>query len=503
MAMPTSMMPTSMRGIVVAGGGTAGWMSAAYLRRRTRQRVTLVESAGIGTIGVGEATIPALIDFVQGMKIPEDDFLRGCHATYKLAIRFEGWTREGVDYWHPFGLCGGRIDGIDVFHHWLRAARAKLDVGSYTGYSLQAELAAQKKAHRPVAGEPVVPNYAFHLDAAAFAELLKGIALADGVEHVVADISAAEIDPTGTIRALRTASGHQLPGDLFIDCTGFRGLLIERQLGEVWVDWSDTLLCDRAVVLRRPVSEAMPPYTRATAKSAGWAWEIPLSHRTGHGYVYSSGHQSDESAALELLEQARAPEKTTELRRLEMRVGRRAGAWRSNCVAIGLSAGFIEPLESTGIFLIQRGLEELIECFPSRSLEPGLRNLYNERIARVYDDVRDFVLLHYLLTERDEHAFWRDARRVAVPDSLARLLELYDASGMILESERNPVFRETNYLHILAGGGRFPEHGHPRVGWSDLGRVVQLLHHIRRQNGQVASKLPLHQELMAAIHGSE
>jgi len=491
---------TSLGEIVVAGGGTAGWMSAAYLRRRTRQPVTLVESASIGTIGVGEATIPALIDFIQGMKIPEEEFLRGCHATYKLAIRFEGWTREGVDYWHPFGLCGGRIDGIDVFHHWLRAARAGHAVRSYTSYSLQAELAEQKKAHRPIAGQPVVPNYAFHLDAAAFAELLKKIALADGVEHVVADIAAAEVDPSGTIRALRTASGQRLAGDLFIDCTGFRGLLIEQQLGDGWLDWSDTLLCDRAVVLRRPASPAMPPYTRATAKSAGWAWEIPLSHRTGHGYVYSSRHQSDEAAAHELLEQARAPSETRDLSQLRMRVGRRAAAWRANCVAIGLSAGFIEPLESTGIFLVQRGLEELIECFPTRSLEPGLRSLYNERIARVYDDVRDFVLLHYLLTGRDEHAFWRDARRVAIPDSLARLLELYDANGMILESERNPVFRETNFLHILVGGGRLPQHEHPRVGWSDPDRVVELLQHIRRQNGQVASQLPLHRDLMAAIH---
>jgi tryptophan halogenase len=489
-----------MREIVVAGGGTAGWMSAAYLRRRTRQPVTLVESSRIGTVGVGEATIPALIDFIRGMKIPEEEFLRGCHATYKLAIRFEGWTREGVDYWHPFGLCGGRIDGIDVFHHWLRAARAKLAVGTYTSYSLQAELAELGKAHRPLEGEAVVPNYAFHLDAAAFAELLKGIALADGVAHVVDDIATPEQGPDGSIEALVCTSGRRIPGDFFIDCTGFRALLSERALADPWVDESDTLLCDRAVVLRRPATAAMPPYTRATAKSAGWAWEIPLSHRTGHGYVYSSRHQDDDSAGRELLEQAGAPE-TTDLHRLAMRVGRRSDAWRANCVAIGLSAGFVEPLESTGIFLIQRGLEELIECFPGRSPEPALRRVYNRRIARVYDDVRDFVLLHYLLTQRDEHAFWRDARSVAVPDSLAELLEIYDASGAILESDRNPVFRETNFLHILAGGERLPRHTHPRVEWSDFERVVPLLQHIRRQNAQVASGLPLHRELMAAVHG--
>ncbi len=489
---------TRHQNIVIVGGGTAGWMAAAYLKRRLRTSVTLIESPSIPTVGVGEATIPALLDFLRGMRIDETEFMRRCHATYKLAIRFEDWLSPGHRYWHPFGLCGGRINGLDLFHYWFQNRVAGTTNRRYVDYSLQADLCESDKAHRHATGQSVVENYAFHLDSAAFATFLQETAVADGVHRIVDDVVDVRRNERGQIENVVTASGQQLTADFYIDCTGFRGLLIEQCLDDPWVDWSSQLLCDRAVVTHQPPSRTMPPYTRAVALSAGWMWQIPLSSRVGCGYVYSSRHISDDDATRELRRFA-GRDAETDVRQLSMRVGRRQNFWVGNCLSLGLSAGFVEPLESTGIFLIQRGLEEFVECYPGGVLNEPLAKLYNRRLSDAYDEVRDFVLLHYLVTRRSE-SFWQDSRNVEVSSALAERLALYRETGFLLEADRNPVFRETNYFHVLLGGDCLPERCHPRVTLMPTPTVADLLNRIRRQNQNAVRQLPRHDDLLDEIH---
>ena len=488
--------------IVIVGGGTAGWMTAAYLRRRTGCTITLIESATIGTIGVGEATIPALVDFVHNMQLDEAEFMRRCHATYKLGIKFVNWVHEQHVYWHPFGLCGGQIDGIDLFHFWLQRYRAGHDTAPYSSYSLQALLCDTDKAHRPIDGAPVLANYAYHLDASALADFLQTMAINEGVYHIVDTVRHVGLDARGMIKHIETTSGHAWAADLYIDCTGFRGLLIEQALADPWIDWSHLLLCDRAVVLRLPQDQTMPPYTRSTGLPAGWVWQIPLSHCTGCGYVYSSAHATDESAARALLAYANQAERSpADLRHLRMRVGRRQHFWVKNCLSVGLAAGFIEPLESTGIFFIQRALDVLIDCFPDTAFSDAFIRTYNTRMAAVYDEVRDFILLHYLLVQRQDTPFWRDCRSVRVPDSLQNWMALYAETGLAEEAARDPVFRETNFYHILAGGAYLPRRPLPRADFLPFATVETLLEQIRQQNRRLAGTLPTHRELIAWLHG--
>jgi tryptophan halogenase len=488
--------------IVIVGGGTAGWLVAAYLRRRTGCTITLMESSDIGTIGVGEATIPSLVDLLRNLKLDEDEFMRRCHATYKLGIKFVNWIHQEHVYWHPFGLCGGLIDGIDLFHFWLKRVRTDCSDEPYSFYCLQALLAEAGKAHRPIDGASVVANYAYHLDASAFADYLKYLATTEGVYHVVDTVRHVVLDERGFIERLETASGHAWSADFYVDCTGFRGLLIEQALGDPWIDWSHLLLCDRAVVLRLPADENMPPYTRSTAVDAGWIWQIPLSNRTGCGYVYSSAHTPDDGAARALLGYANQEERSAaDLHYLTMRVGRRQHFWKRNCLSVGLASGFIEPLESTGIFFIQRALDELIACFPDTRFNEALARTYNQRLADVYDEVRDFVILHYVLTQREDTSFWHDSRNIPVPDSLRARRDFYQANGFVIEAARDPVFGETNFYHILAGGACLPCRPLPRADFSNFAAVCRLLDQIRARNQKIAETLPTHRALMAWLHG--
>lgn len=496
----------NIRRILIVGGGTAGWMAAAYLNRFLRRAgcsITLVESADIGTIGVGEATVPALVRFVRSLRFDEDEFMRACYASYKLGIRFFDWVRDGHSYWHPFGLCGGTIDGLDLFHYWLRSVRAGRDEGPYSSYSLQALLGEADKAPRPFQGASTIMEtgaYAYHLDAAAFADFLEKTAVGEGVDHLFDDVSNVVLDAHGRIERVETTSGRSLTADLYVDCTGFRGRLIEQALGDPWIDWSHLLLCDRAAALPLPRDPRMHPYTRSTALSAGWLWQIPLSHRVGCGYVYSSAHLPDDAAARELLARAspgKAPAATP--RFLKMRVGRRGHFWVKNCVAVGLASGFVEPLESTGILFIQRSVELLLEHFPDGAFNDALVAAYNRRMEALYERVRDFILLHYLLTRREDTPFWRDCRTVAVPDSLRAVMELYDENGTI-EAETMAAFPETSYHHIFSGGERLPRRPLTRAELPDFAKVCAILEQIKAQNREWAETLPAHGELMERLH---
>ena len=505
--MPESTREASRRPLerlVIVGGGTAGWMAAVYLNRylrRLKAKVVLVESPTLGTIGVGEATIPTLVHFVRLMNLDENELMRRTSASYKLGIRFDGWHRPDTTYWHPFGIAA-RLDGLDLFHFWLKR---RLDAGealAYSDYSAHVQLSLAEKSPRPFGGDtPItkVGSYAFHLDASAFGDYLKEIATSEGVQHLFGDVQDVVLDARGHIAHLDVGGGRTLAGDLFIDATGFRGRLIEQALGDPWIDWSRFMLCDRAVALPLPRSDRFPPYTLSTALAAGWRWEIPLSHRTGSGYVYSSAHLTAEAATEALIARSglrRA--RSADPRHLTIRVGRRQNFWLRNCVAVGLASGFVEPLESTGIHLIQQAVMSLVEYLPDRDFSEALRNAYNGRMAAAYDEVRDFIMLHYLLAGRDE-PFWRDARNVPLTDTLRESLALYDESGR-LESVRLRLFLEPSYFSVLTGNARLPRRPIAEAETANVNELGRLLAQVRTSNDELAARMPSHKAVLAELH---
>jgi tryptophan halogenase len=500
-------MSGPIKSILIVGGGTAGWMTAAFLGKYldpAKCAITVVESETIGTIGVGEATVPPLAAFLRVMGMDEDDFLSHCHATYKLGIKFVDWkTRGGESIWHPFGHVGAPlIEHLPLFHHWLSNRRAGRDRSAYTSYSLQALLGDMNRAPRSLReGSPVVKQgaYAYHLDAKEFAAYLQRFAMLRGVRALVDDVHTVRLDERGFIEAVDAERSGALSADLYIDCSGFAGLLVEQALGDPWIDWSKHLFCDRAVVLPLPHDGQMPPYTRATALGAGWVWRIPLSHRIGCGYVYSSRFISKEQAEADLLAHAGAPD--AEPGHLRMRVGRRENFWVGNCVSVGLAAGFLEPLESTGIFLIQKGIELLLDHFPDAGFSPALARAYNTRLGAEFEQVRDFIILHYLLSERDDTDFWRENRRATQPDSLAATLEFYDNTGL-LDWERHSLFRDPSFYSIATGFGRLPRAHHSMADQVDAEKAWQAMERIKAQNLALARSLPDHASLIRDVNES-
>ena len=494
-----------VRNILIVGGGTAGWMAATYLAaqlKATGGTVTLVESPAIPTIGVGEATVPPLVGFLRVLGISEEEFMRRSHATFKLGIRFQNW-HDGADaFWHPFGPVGGAIDGLPIFHYWVKSLRAGHAEGPYTSYSLQSLLGEQDKAPRSAARSTLIYDrgqYAYHLDAGAFAEFLKGEAIRRGARHVPDEVTEVGVDERGHIRGVRTRQHGVLSADLYIDCSGFRALLAEKALGDPYIDWSDTLLCDRALAAPLPLGGEMPPYTRSTAMSAGWIWQIPLTHRVGNGYVYSSRFTGEEAAGRELAGLLKTDVDTLQPRLLKMRVGRRTRCWQGNCIAMGLASGFVEPLESTGIFIIQRGLALLLTYFPDLGFDPHLARRYNERMAATYDEIRDFILAHYVLTRRADSEFWRAYRELPLPDSLAALLDAYDRTGVV-EPVEHAMFPAPSWYCIFAGHGRLPRSYHRGADLSDFGQVRRILGDIRAAHGRLAASLPAHRDYIEMLN---
>jgi tryptophan halogenase len=494
-----------VRNILIVGGGTAGWMSAVYLATQLSAsggRVTLVESKTIPTVGVGEATVPPLVGFLRLLGISEDEFMRRSHATYKLGIKFHGWHDGADTFWHPFGPVGGDIDGLPLFHYWLKNVRAGHDEGPYTSYSMQALIGDEDRALRPFDRSSPVHDrgqYAYHLDAGAFAEFLKDEAVRRGTRHIVDDVTGVELDDRGLVSLVVTRESGPLTADLYIDCSGFRALIAEQTLGDGYVDWSDVLMCDRAYAAPLKLDGPMQPYTRSTALSAGWAWQIPLSHRVGNGYVYCSRHIEDEAAALELSRFLNVDLDRLQPRKLHMRIGHRKRFWQGNCVAVGLASGFVEPLESTGIFLIQRSLALLLEYFPDTAFEPHLALRYDERMRSTYEEVRDFIVLHYVLTGRRDTEFWRDYAQLALPESVETMLRAYDATSLV-EVREHAMFPASSWYCILAGHGRYPRRHHPAADLSNFDTVRTILDAIRRQNRAMADAMPQHREYIERLN---
>ena len=491
--------------IIIVGGGTAGWMAAIYLNRFMRRmngKVVLVESPMLGSIGVGEATIPSLVNFVRLLQLDEKEFMRRCSATYKLAIKFDDWVAPGITYWHPFGLCGARVNGLDLFHFWLKR---RLEAGSklaYSDYSVQASLAQAEKSPWPFGGSSRIAEtgtYAYHLDASALADYLKEIATSEGVEHLFGTVRDVTLDGRGYVASLDIGGDRAIAGDLFVDATGFSGRLIEQALGDPWIDWSKFMLCDRAVAMPLPRDERFPPYTLAKAMTAGWIWKISLSNRTGNGYVFSSAHISSDKAIEALIGQSALHRaRGADPRLLNIRTGRRTNFWLRNCVSVGLSSGFVEPLESTGIHLIQRAVMMLVEYLPDRAFNDALQRAYNARMAALYDEVRDFIVLHYILTRRDE-AFWRDARNVSLPATLEESLALYDENGRI-DTPRLQFFLEASYFFILSGNGRVPRRPIMEAEAAPAGEIWHILDRIRQDNRDFAVRMPTHAAFLAELH---
>ncbi len=497
--------------IAIVGGGTAGWMAAATLRRRLGCRITLIESSNAPGVGVGEATIPAMIDWIENMGIDEDDFLRQTSGTYKLAIRFDNWVTPRHRYWHPFGSCGQSVDGIDLIHFWKRGVDEGWWESSthYTDFNLQRLLSEHHRAPRMIGFPSELENYAYHLDAGRLADFIRSLAISEGVTNRIGDVTGAEIDREGDIQQVYVKNQAPLVADWFLDCSGFSSVLIEKTLNVPWIDCSDMLLCDRAVVVRVPKSSSdVAPYTVSTGLNAGWAWQIPLRDNVGAGYVYSSQHISPSSAREELLRHVGLDSEIT-TRDISMRIGYRDQSWKGNCISIGLAAGFIEPLESTGIFLVQRALDELVDCLPvdclpANSLAQPRRDIFNHRMRVAYEEVRDFVLLHYLVSRREDTSFWRHARSVNVPNSLAKTIDCYERCGEVKLPSHAPVFAEANHHFIMAGAGRLPAmEAHFSSLKTNPDQLVFVMNRIRHLHLAKANTLPSHRDLLRTIHSVE
>jgi tryptophan halogenase len=483
--------------IVIAGGGTAGWMTAAALSRglpRRRTEITLIESDAIGTVGVGEATIPAIADFNRMLGIDEADFLRCTSGTYKLGIEFVGWSAERERYFHPFGVYGFDLDGTPFHHHWLRLRQAGED-HAYSDYSISWMAARSGRFMHPV-GDARSPlsqlRYAFHFDAGAYAAYLRTYAEARGVVRLEGRIDGVERSADGDIASLILEGGRRIESDIFIDCTGFRGLLIGGALGTPYRDWSHWLPCDRAVAMPTARVEDPLPYTRATVRKAGWQWRIPLQHRTGNGYVYSSAFTDEEEATATLLAEAEGSP-LAEPRHLRFTTGRREAFWVRNCVAIGLSAGFLEPLESTSIHLIQEGVTKLVALLDERGGSEEGRATYNSVLAKSYDTVRNFLIAHYHLNDRQGEPFWDHVREMSIPDELSRILKLFEDRGAFFGYEGD-LFTVTSWTAVLLGQNLRPRGQAFSAETFPLERLRAAAADMRRVYAQAAERMPLHTE---------
>ncbi|MES2136564.1 MAG: tryptophan halogenase family protein [Pseudomonadota bacterium] len=492
-------MSEPVRSIVIAGGGTAGWMAAAALSRATRpeqMRITLIESDEIGIVGVGEATIPLIQAFNQILGIDEFDFVRKTQGTFKLGIEFVDWLKPGSSYIHPFGRYGEDF-GMTPFHQqWLRAMKAGYDA-PLSDFTLAIKAAQACKFDKPRPGSPAAfstYNYAYQFDASLYARYLRGYAEQRGVERVEGKIGDVVLRDDGFIDSLRMEDGRSIGGDLFIDCTGFRGLLIGQALGVDYEDWSEWLPCDRAIAVPTERTGESLPLTRSTARTAGWQWRIPLQHRTGNGYVYSSKYISDDDAREELLANLDAPP-IAEPRPLRFTTGRRAEQWRKNCVSLGLSSGFLEPLESTSIHLIQAGITKLLTLFPDRDFDPLVIGEYNRKVREEMESVRDFLVLHYHATERTGWPFWDHCRTMAIPDSLAFKMEMFRKTGRVPEASYD-LFHPPSWVAVMLGQGIVPQGFDPMVESVPEPEAEQVLARMRAMIAQTAQAMPTQQQFI-------
>jgi len=488
-----------IRRVVIAGGGTAGWMAAAAIARTLGREVdlTLVESDAIGTIGVGESTIPPLVNYNRLLGINEADFMAATQATFKLGILFDNWKEPGHRYFHSFGLTGKDHWSAGFQHFWM-AAREKGLAASYDDYCLELVAALQGKfAHLP----DDRMNYAYQLDSGLYAKFLRTMAEADGTKRVEGKIARVELNAeTGDIAALALESGERIEGDLFLDCTGFRAVLIEQALHAGFDDWTHWLPCDSAIAIQTASVAPAVPYTRAMAHDAGWQWRIPLQHRVGNGIVYCSRYL-DHDTALERLLGNIEGETLVQPNKLRFVTGARRKQWHRNCVAIGLSGGFMEPLESTSIHLIQRAVLRLIRMMPLREISPRDIAEFNDQQFQDMEQIRDFLILHYKATDRTDSPFWRQCRRMDVPDSLTQKIELFRETGRVFRKNEE-LFAENSWVQVMMGQGIEPQAWHPIAGKLRDDELAKLMTTIADNVARTVDGLPEHAAYVAQYCGN-
>ena len=493
-----STQPATKPHVVIAGGGTAGWMTAAALARKLGPlvRITLVESSDIPTIGVGEATIPPLRVFHQLLGINEAEFMRATSATFKLGIEFADFGQLNQRYIHSFGQTGQSSWLAEFIHFW----REGLDRGiatDYGSYCLELEAAKANKFYTSAQNAPL--NYAYHLDAGAYATFLKHISVQAGVNHVVDTIEQVTLNDAGHIDALQLRQTGNLHGDLFVDCTGFRARLLGESLDVGYEDWSHWLFCDRALAVQTELTPPLKPYTIASAHSAGWRWEIPLQHRMGNGFVYSSQYL-DETTAHDTFTALLRNTPLQAVRSLQFTTGRRLKAWHKNCVAIGLSSGFVEPMESTSIHLIVMGITRLMQLFPYSGDYQNLQDEYNAQTQIELERIRDFIVLHYHVTQRDDSAFWRACKDMVIPDSLSERIELFKEHGHTFQ-KANELFRVDSWSQVMLGQGLLPKNWHPAAKMMSDEQLAGALKKGQMEISQRVAQLPDHEAFVAQYCG--
>lgn len=496
------MTDNSIKNVVIVGGGTSGWMTAAGLSKVIKKNnfcnIRLVESEDIGTVGVGEATIPQIQLFNTFLDLDENEFVKKTQGTFKLGIQFVNWNKIGEKYIHAFGDVGKDIESIQFYHYWLKMSQQgkTANLGDYTISGLASD---KGKFMRPIdAGNSPLSNiaYAFHFDAGLYARFLREYAEKRGVVRTEGKVVSTQINvQTGFIEAVILESGERVEADLFIDCSGFRGLLIEQALHTGYEDWTHWLPCDRAWAVPCESVSPLTPYTRSTAHSAGWQWRIPLQHRIGNGHVFSSKFMSEDEARSILLNNLDG-KPLAEPRMLKFVTGKRKQFWNKNCVAIGLASGFMEPLESTSIHLVQSAIARLLNFFPNKNFDQEDIDEFNRQAHFEFDRIRDFLILHYHATERNDSDFWNYCRTMSIPDTLTQKIEQFKRNGRIFRTN-NEMFNDLSWLEVMHGQGIRPAAYHPLVDVLSDDEVQKRLESVKAVIERSVDVMPTHEEFIA------
>ncbi|MEM7664882.1 MAG: tryptophan halogenase family protein [Pseudomonadota bacterium] len=490
-----------LKSIIIVGGGSAGWMTAAALAHSLGKRcsITLIESEMIGTVGVGEATIPPIRHFNQRLGIDEATFIKETAGSYKLGIEFVDWTRLGHSYFHPFGQYGAEFDSVPFYHFWMRESLAGRIDASIDEFSMCWAMARAGKFSHPSPDRRQIQStfdYAYHFDATLYAAYLRKFAEARGVERIEGRVVDATLRAEdGFIKSVTLENGDELEAELFIDCSGFRGLLIEDTLKAGYDNWQHWLPCDRAVAVPCSKGEEIVPYTRSTAKAAGWQWRIPLQHRTGNGYVHCSDFINEYEATTTLMTSLDG-EPQADPRTLRFVTGKRRKFWEKNCVAIGLSAGFMEPLESTSLHLIQYGILRLIALMPDAEMSPLLAQEYNAQTTAEYERIRDFLILHYKATERDDSELWRYCANMPIPDILQYKIDHFRDYGLIVSDERE-LFKNPSWIAVYLGQNIVPRRAPALAQMRDQVPVADRMAAISKAMGDAVAAMPNHADFLA------
>jgi tryptophan halogenase len=478
--------------VVIAGGGTAGWMAAASLSKLLGKaiNITLIESDEIGTVGVGEAAIPTLTTFHRLLGINEQAFMKATNSTFKLGINFENWKNGNDEYMHGFGRVGKECWAGEFQHFWLHGKKNNIDF-NFDNYCPEIQAAKAEKFALSKGGL----NYSYHLDATLYAKFLRTLAESNGVKRIEGKIvEVAKDKTTGNIDSIQLENGMVVDGQLFIDCTGFAGLLIEKALHTGYEDWSHWLPSDSAIAVQtKSVSEPLP-YTRSIAHQSGWQWRIPLQNRVGNGLVFCSKYLSDDDAKALLMDNIEG-EPINQPRVIKFKTGRRRKGWNKNCVALGLSSGFLEPLESTSIHLIMSGILRLVRLFPFDGITPSAVNEFNQQLSVELEHIRDFIILHYHATERDDSPFWQYCKNMEIPEPLKQRLDLFKETGRIFTSE-GELFRVDSWAQVMLGQGVHPEQYHQIAAIMKQHELEKFLGDIRQTITNAVEKLPSHQSFL-------